>query len=103
MKNVNWKVTGANWTWTCKAPEAASPVEIATQAFEHAWGTYTDKGTLKVSKGSKAALGAIVSIEHSGMESEEDHIFIYSPIVLANAGFHDDASALMNSLNQKYL
>lgn len=71
-------------------------MELATQALEEIWkgnGEDTTPSGAKVTikSGETPKIGVIMKIEHSKMRAA-DKLYVYSGLVLANAGFHDAAA-----------
>jgi len=89
---VTWTVKGSDWQQSIKANINSNPGEIATQCVEKLINTLKEEG-------DEASFGAILGISHSQMKSDEEHYFMYAPLVLANAGFYEDADALEKAID----
>ena len=89
---VTWTAKGADWKQSIKADIDSNPGEIATQCVENLMASLKEED-------DEASFGAIIGISHSRMKSDEEHYFMYAPLVLANAGFYEDAGALEKAID----
>jgi hypothetical protein len=89
---VTWTAKGADWKQFLKADIDSNPGEIATQCVENLMASLIEED-------DEASFGAIIGISHSQMKSDEEHYFMYAPLVLANAGFYEDADALEKAID----
>ncbi|MEY4342443.1 MAG: hypothetical protein RL736_236 [Pseudomonadota bacterium] len=89
---VTWTAKGADWKQSIKAGIDSNPGEIATQCVENLMTSLKDED-------DEASFGAIIGISHSRMKSDDEHYFMYAPLVLANAGFYEDAEALEKAID----
>lgn len=83
---VTWTVEGVNWSQQLRGSVDASPSEIATKGLEKTIDNLAEDGELE--------FGAIIRVYHDKMTSEDEHIIIFTPSILANAGMYDEAESL---------
>lgn len=90
-QKCQWTVTGANWQWIHKGHTEEDPTELATIAIEQLYGKKDRSlGGDKIlcDDPDDQGMGFILIIEHSKMRQETDKLAVYSPHILANAGFY---------------
>ena len=85
---VTWTVQGVNWSQDIKSSIDSNPSEVATRGVETLWKNLQDHEELE--------FGALIRISHDRMQSENEHWFVFTPDILANAGMYDDADKLKN-------
>ena len=91
---VTWTTKGVDWKQSLKANIDSNPGEIATQCVENLI-------TSLKNEDDEVSFGAIIGISHSKMKSDDEHYFMYTPLVLANAGFYEDAEALEKAIDSE--
>jgi hypothetical protein len=103
---INWKVRGPNWTYELCAPEDSDPMEIFTHCLEQVWGDKEgwklstnadfDDGSLHLEGegNNEPSLSILLVLENSKMSSKDENLVVSTPLVLANAGLHNEASRL---------
>ncbi|NBO25086.1 MAG: hypothetical protein EBU93_07655, partial [Chlamydiae bacterium] len=90
--NVKWTIDAAHWSETIIAPITSSPIEICTRAIENVYE--------KVSKSRNSIdFGLVIIVSHSKMKEEKEHFVCYTPLALANAGFHKEAKNIQDLLD----
>ena len=104
---VVWTTKGANWECKFKAPISTCAMEVATKAVEEVWNNsgeewkQSDGVNIRIKNGGTPTIGAIMVIKHSRMKSRDEHLMVYSSMVLANAGFHEAAAKLEHVLKSE--
>ena len=105
-KKITWTVHGINWTYRVLGDQNTCPLEITTRAIELIWANDTADATelwkkldsetesLTIKDEFEPGLGIIVIVKNSEMKSQEEHLVVSSPVVLANAGLHSEASRI---------
>ena len=92
---VTWTVEGVNWHKKLKASINSNPTEIATQCVEQLINS--------IGENDEIEFGAILIISHNKMKTEDEYLVLYTPHVLANAGFYTDAEELKKAADKEYL
>lgn len=92
---VTWTVEGVNWQKSIKASINSSPTEIATRCVENLINSLKDEEDVD--------FGAILILRHNKMKSEDEYLVLYTPDVLANAGYYTDADELRKAADKEYL
>ena len=92
---VTWTIEGVNWQKSIKASINSNPTEIATQCVENLINSLEDDEDVD--------FGAILILHHNKMKSEDEHLVLYTPHVLANAGYYTDAEELGKAADKEYL
>jgi hypothetical protein len=92
---VTWTVEGVNWSYDIKASINSEPSEIATRGVESAIKSME-------SEEESIEFGALLRIFHDKMISEDEHLIIYAPTILANAGYYKDAEELDKAIQKEY-
>lgn len=92
---VTWTIEGVNWSQNIKANINSDVSEIATRGVE------LIIKSLEESEDS-IEFGAILRIYHSKMKNEEEHWFVYTPHILANAGYYQDAEELKKAADKEF-
>ena len=93
---VTWTIEGSNWSQNIKASINADPSEVATRGVELALKSLeTEDDSIN--------FGAIIRVFHSQMKDEGEHLIIYAPMILANAGYYKDAEELKEAAEKEYL
>lgn len=102
-KEITWTVHGINWDYQVLGNQDTCPLEISTRAVELIWnsddselwkGLDSEREHLNVKEEVEPGLGIVVIVKNSEMQSQEDHLVVSSPIVLANAGLHSEAARI---------
>jgi len=93
---VTWTVEGVDWSQNIKANIDSEPSEIATRAVESVL------ESLKTEEDS-IQFGAILRVFHDKMKDEGEHWIIYTPTILANAGYYQDAEELKQAAEKEFL
>jgi hypothetical protein len=93
---VTWTVEGVDWSENIKANINSDPSEIATKGVEQA------VESLKNSEDG-IQFGAILRIFHNKMKNENEHLFVFAPHILANAGYYADAEQLKKAAQQEFI
>lgn len=91
---VTWTVEGVNWRKSIKASINSNPTEIATQCVENLINSLEDE--------EDADFGAILVLRHNKMKSEDEYLVLYTPHVLANAGYYTDAEELKKAAEKEF-
>jgi hypothetical protein len=102
MKTTLWTVHGINWRYKLLGSETNCPIEVATRAVELLWSSdptdlwkqLKETEELDVATDEDPSLGIIVMVENSLMHNKEEHLIVSTPIILANAGLHGEASRI---------
>ena len=93
---VTWTVEGVNWSKNIKASIESEPSEIATRGIEIVLDSLeTEEDSIQ--------LGAILRVFHNKMKDEGEHWIIYTPPILANAGYYEDAEKLKEAAEKEFL
>jgi hypothetical protein len=87
--NVTWNIEGADWAHEIIAPIDSIPIDICTQAIE----------SLIKKKSKEISFGLVMIVHHELMKSENEYFVCYTPLALANAGYHDIAKKIQQSLD----
>ncbi len=91
---VTWTVEGVNWQKSIKANIKSNPTEIATQCVENLINSLEGDEDVE--------FGAILLIYHNKMKSEDEYLVVYTPYVLANAGYYTDAEELKKAAEKEF-
>lgn len=91
---VTWTVEGVNWQKSIKANINSSPTEIATQCIEQLINSLEGDEEIE--------FGAILLIHNNKMKSEDEYLVVYTPHILANAGYYKDAEELKKAAEQEF-
>ena len=89
---IEWHIDGFNWRETICAPLNSNPTELCSLAIER---IVKKNGLEQESK--KLEFGLFLIAHHEQMNSQNEHFICYTPLALANAGFH----SLSRSVEQK--
>lgn len=92
---VTWTVEGVDWSQNIKASINSEVSEIATRGVELILNSIKDSD-------EEIGFGAILRLFHNKMKSENEHLFIYTPHILANAGYYQDAEELKLAIQKEY-
>jgi len=92
---VTWTVEGVDWSQEIRASIDSEPSEIATRAVETIVSALGDSDEIE--------FGAILMIQHDKMNSEDEHLVVYAPAILANAGYYQDAEELKLAADKEFL
>ena len=92
---VTWTVEGVDWSQEVRASIDSEPSEIATRAVETIVSALGDSDEIE--------FGAILMIQHDKMKSEDEHLVVYAPAILANAGYYQDAEQLKLAADKEFL
>lgn len=92
---VTWTVEGVDWSQEIRASIDSEPSEIATRAVETVVSALGDSDEIE--------FGAILMIKHDKMKSENEHLVVYAPAILANAGYYQDAEELKLAADKEFL
>ena len=92
---VTWTVEGVNWAKKIRSSIDSNPTEIATQCVENLINSLDDDDEID--------FGAILIISHNKMKSEDEYLVVYTPHVLANAGYYTDAEELKKAAEKEFL
>ena len=93
---VTWTVEGVNWSKNIKASIDSEPSEIATRGIESILKSLETEDDF-------IQLGAILRVFHNQMKDEGEHWIVYTPPILANAGYYQDAEELKNAAEKEFL
>lgn len=106
---INWEIRGPNWVFGLKAPADCDPIEIFTQCVETVWADIESwkldyiegqsTGLLKNTDGKSPRISVILVLSNSLMTTKEEHLVVSTPMVLANAGLHNEAARLEKRWN----
>jgi len=91
---VTWTVEGTNWQKDIKASIKSNPTEIATQCIENLINSLEGDEDIE--------FGAILIVHHDKMKSEDEYLVLYTPHVLANAGYYSDAEELKIAAEKEF-
>lgn len=90
---VTWTVEGVNWSKNIKASIESDPSEIATRGVELAIESLkTIEDTIE--------FGAIIRVFHNKMKDEGKHWILFTPKILANAGYYEEAEELRKAAEE---
>lgn len=92
---VTWTVEGVDWSQEVRASIDSEPSEIATRAVETIVSSLGDSDEIE--------FGAILMVRHDKMNSENEHLVVYAPAILANAGYYQDAEELKIAADKEFL
>lgn len=92
---VTWTVEGVDWSQEILASIDSEASEIATRAVETVVSALEDSDEIE--------FGAILMIKHDRMKSENEHLVVYAPAILANAGYYQDAEELKLAADKEFL
>jgi hypothetical protein len=92
---VTWTVEGVDWSQEVRASIDSEPSEIATRAVETIVSSLGDSDEIE--------FGAILMVRHDKMKSENEHLVVYAPAILANAGYYQDAEELKIAADKEFL
>jgi hypothetical protein len=92
---VTWTVEGVDWSQEVRASIDSEPSEIATRAVETIVSSLGDSDEIE--------FGAILMVRHDKMKSEDEHLVVYAPAILANAGYYQDAEELKLAADKEFL
>jgi hypothetical protein len=93
---VTWTVEGVDWSKNIKASIKSEPSEIATRAVEFLINSLE-------SEDDSIQFGAVLRVFHNKMKDEGEHWILYTPTVLANAGYYKDAEELKLAAEKEFL
>lgn len=93
---VTWRIEGVNWYEEIKASIDSDPSEIATKGVEQIVDSLKDSD-------DSIEFGAILRIFHNKMKSEDEHLFVFAPHILANAGYYTEAEKLKKAAYKEYI
>lgn len=93
---VKWTVEGVDWSKDIKASIDSDPSEIATKGVEQIIDSLENSE-------DEVQFGAILRIFHNKMKSEDEHLFVFAPHILANAGYYTDAEKLKKAAYKEYI
>ena len=91
---VTWTVEGVNWQKSIKASIDSNPTEIATKCVETLINSLEGDEDIE--------FGAILMIHHDKMKSEDEYLVVYTPHILANAGYYSDAEELKIAAEKEF-
>jgi hypothetical protein len=91
---VTWTIEGTNWQKNIKASINSNPTEIATQCIENLINSLEGDEDIE--------FGAILIVHHDKMKSEDEYLVLYTPHVLANAGYYSDAEELKIAAEKEF-
>jgi hypothetical protein len=92
---VTWTVEGVDWSKNIKASIDSEPSEIATRGVESILES--------LQTGEEIQFGAILRVFHSKMKDEREHWIVYTPTILANAGYYQDAEEIREAAEKEFL
>ena len=92
---VTWTVEGVDWSQEVRASIDSEPSGIATRAVETIVSSLGDSDEIE--------FGAILMVRHDKMKSENEHLVVYAPAILANAGYYQDAEELKIAADKEFL
>lgn len=107
---MKWTVEGANWIWKYNG-KLKDAMEVATLCVEDFMsdkqefqlrGEFLNKNGDKRSQNSNDSLGlgCVILLTNPQLIKIEDSIVIYTPHVLANAGFYDEAEKMTRAMKK---
>jgi hypothetical protein len=91
---VTWTVEGVDWSKNIKASVNSEPSEIATRGVESILHSLNDDEEIQ--------FGAILRVFHNKMKDEGEHWIIYTPTILANAGYYQDAEEIREAVEKEF-
>ena len=91
---VTWTVEGVNWQKKIRSSIDSNPTEIATQCIENLINSLDGDDEID--------FGAILIISHNKMKSEDEYLVVYTPHVLANAGYYTEAEELKKAAEKEF-